>query len=271
MRTTFSVAADDVFFFVEVHGADQLHSLEIGAAELGHHTLVLAGVEHAHEDSLDDIVVVVSQGDLVAAVFFCEAVEIAAAHAGAQIAGGLFDGVDGVKDIGAADLDGNTEQLRVFFDELSVLCQIPGIHAQKDQGKRKLVVALEFLKEFGHQHGVLAAGNTDRDPVALLHELILYDSLFKAADQIMLEGPAQGLVHIASVFFNIKTGFVNIYISVINIHISKDPLLARKALSIAKKALPLVRKAFPLVEKRFCRPFERFYHSISCSVYFSSQ
>ena len=161
----------------------------------------------------------VSQGDFVAAVLLCEAVEIAAAHTGAQIAGGFFDGVDGIEDIGVADFDGNTEKLRVLFDELSVFRKIARVHTQKDQGKGKLVVALELLKEFGHQHGILAAGNTDRDPVAFLYELVLYDSFFEAADQVVFEGPAQGLVHIVSILFEIQTGFVDIYVSVISIHI----------------------------------------------------
>ena len=162
----------------------------------------------------------VAQGDLIAAVLFCEAVEIPAAHAGAQVAGGLFDGVDGIEDVGAADLKRDAEQLRVFFNEIPVFRKISGIHAQKDERKGELVVTLKFLKELCHKHGVLAAGDADRDPVPFFHQLVLYDGLFKTADQIVLEGLTQGFIHVASVFFDIQTGSVNICFSVVGIHIS---------------------------------------------------
>ena len=125
--------SDNVFFPDQIHGTDQLHALKIGAAELGHHALVLTGVEHAHENSLDHIIVMVSQGDLVAAAFFSKAVEVTAAHAGAEIAGGFFDGVDSIKDAGITEFDRDAEEPGVFFDELTVFRQISGIHAQENK------------------------------------------------------------------------------------------------------------------------------------------
>ena len=109
--------AADVFFADEIHGTDEFHSLEIRAPEFGQHSLILAGVEHAHEDGLDGVVKVVAQGDLVAAMLLREAVEIAAAHAGAEIAGGFFDSGNGVKDIGAAEFDRDSQEPGIGLDQ----------------------------------------------------------------------------------------------------------------------------------------------------------
>ena len=44
-----------------------------------------------------------------------------------------------------------------------------------------LVMALQFLKQLCHEHGILTAGNTDSDLIALLHQFILTDCLGKLA------------------------------------------------------------------------------------------
>ena len=67
----------------QIHGTYQLHSLEVGAVQFRHHGLHLSAVDHAHEDGLDDIIEVVSQGDLVAAQFLCLIVKVSTAHPGA--------------------------------------------------------------------------------------------------------------------------------------------------------------------------------------------
>ena len=65
-------------------------------------------------------------------------------------------------------------------------------------------MALELLEELCHQHGVLAAGYADGDPVAFLHEPVLNNSFFKSADQVMLESFTQGFFQVVSVFFDIN-------------------------------------------------------------------
>ena len=95
----------DVVLAHQIQRADEFHALEVGAVKLWHHGLDLRAVEHAHENGLDDIVVVVAEGDLVAAQLLREGVEMAAAHAGAQIARGFFDGVNGIENIGLKDLN----------------------------------------------------------------------------------------------------------------------------------------------------------------------
>ena len=42
MKSRAVAPADDIFFPDQIHGADELHPLEIRAAEFGHHSLVLA-------------------------------------------------------------------------------------------------------------------------------------------------------------------------------------------------------------------------------------
>ena len=80
----------DIILAYQIQRTDQLHTLEIGAVELRHHGLDLGAVEHAHENRLDDIIVVMAQGDLIAAQLFCKIVQVAAAHSGAQITGGFL-------------------------------------------------------------------------------------------------------------------------------------------------------------------------------------
>ena len=50
-----------------VEGADQLHTLEVGAVEFREHSLKLGAEEHTHDRRLNHIAEVMSQGDLVTA------------------------------------------------------------------------------------------------------------------------------------------------------------------------------------------------------------
>ena len=56
-----------VIFADEIHRADKFHTLKVGAVQFRHHRLNLCAVKHAHKDCFDDIVVVVSQRDFIAA------------------------------------------------------------------------------------------------------------------------------------------------------------------------------------------------------------
>ena len=177
----------DVFLADQIHRADQFHTFEVGAPEFGHHSLILTGVEHSHQNCLDGIVIVVSQRYFVASKTFSSAVQISPSHSRTEIARGFFNMKDGVEDRRVEDRDRNPEDAAVFFDQRPVFRKIPGIHTQKRQFEGKLVMPLDLLKELGHQHGILAAGDTDGDVVSLLDQSILNDSLFKAALQIVLK------------------------------------------------------------------------------------
>ena len=147
--------------------------------QLGHHGLHLRAVEHAHEDGLDHVVVVVAQRDLVAAQFPRLAVQVAAAHPGAQVAGILFFVVDDIENIRFKNGDGNAQKPGVVLDHLAVGLVVAGIHDQKFQLKGKLVVPVKLLKQLGHEHGILAAGNAYGDAVAGLDQIIGADGFGK--------------------------------------------------------------------------------------------
>ena len=59
-------------------------------------------------------------------------------------------------------------------------------------------MALQLLKELGHEHGVLPAGDADGDAIIRLHELIGLDGLCKAAEEVPVEAPVldQGLFNL---------------------------------------------------------------------------
>ena len=121
----------DVLLTDQVHRPDQLHSLEICAPEFGHHRLVLSGVQHSHEDRLDDVIIMMAERDLVAAQFFGLSLQISPSHSRTEIAGGFFYIVDRPEDGGVEDRDRNPKDPAVFFDELPVRGKITGIHADE--------------------------------------------------------------------------------------------------------------------------------------------
>lgn len=57
----------DVVFTDKIERADQLHSVKICALQSGEHGLPLPGVQHSHKGGLNDIVIVVSERNFVAA------------------------------------------------------------------------------------------------------------------------------------------------------------------------------------------------------------
>ena len=83
----------------------------------------------------------------------------------------------------------------VFLDDLAVGRAVAGVHHEKAQLKRKFVVELQLLKELCRQHGVLAAGNADRDAVAGLDERILPDGLGEIAPELLPEALSEACLH----------------------------------------------------------------------------
>ena len=55
--------------------------------QLGHHGLYLGPVEHAHKYGLNDVIIMVAQGNLIAAQGFGMVIEIAPPHPGTEVAG----------------------------------------------------------------------------------------------------------------------------------------------------------------------------------------
>ena len=96
--------------------------------KLRHHGLYLSTVQHSHQDRLDDVIVMMSQSDLVAAQLFRMTVQIASAHSRTQIAGGILDIIHCVKYLGFKNGDGNIHQLRIVLNDLTVCLTVAGIH-----------------------------------------------------------------------------------------------------------------------------------------------
>ena len=166
---------DDVLLVDAVERADELHPGEVRAVQLGQHGLHLRAVEHAHDRGFDNVVEMMTEGDLVAAERLRLAVQIAAAHTGAQVAGVLFAVVRDGKDVGFENRDRNVQQRGVALDLVAVDFVVAGVHDKENDLERDLAVPLEQLHQLRHQHGVLAARNADRDFIARLNELIPAD------------------------------------------------------------------------------------------------
>ena len=188
-----------------VHGADQLHTLKVGAVQLRRHGLKLAAEEHTHDGGFDHIVEVVPQRDFVAAQGLCLAVQMAAPHPGAQITGVLFAAVGDLKHVRLKNGDGNVQKPGVALDLLAVDLVVAGVHHQKFQLKGEITVPLQFLHEFGHEHGVLAAGDAHGDAVALLNQVVVLDGVDEGAPQlfaVLFDDAALGfLVRFKNTFF----------------------------------------------------------------------
>ena len=95
----------DIILAYQIQRTDQLHTLEIGAVELRHHGLDLGAVEHAHEDGLNHIIIMMAQGDFVTAQLLREGVKMSAAHAGTEIARGFLDSVYRIENVGLENLN----------------------------------------------------------------------------------------------------------------------------------------------------------------------
>ena len=89
----------DVILTHQIKRTYQLHTLKIRAVQFWHHGLHLCPVKHSHKDSLDHIIIMMSQSDLVAAQFLCLVVEMPSAHTRAQITWRFLDLKDRIKNI----------------------------------------------------------------------------------------------------------------------------------------------------------------------------
>ena len=170
-----ALPGQNVLFVDAVHRADEGHAGKAGAVQFGRHGLQLGTVEHTHNGGLDHVVEVMSQRNFVAAQLLGLAVQVSPAHPGAEVTGVLVGVVGDRKNIALKNGHRDVQQLRVGFDLLAVDLVVAGIHDQKHQFKRNIAVALQFLQELGHQHGVFAAGDAHGDAVAGLHQFIALD------------------------------------------------------------------------------------------------
>ena len=128
-----------------------------------------------------------AQRNFVAAQLLRFLVQVAAAHAGAEVAGRLLAVVGNIKNVGFKHGDGQVQQRGVALDLLTVDLVVAGIHHQIDQLKGYLAVALQFLQQLCHQHGILAAGDADGNLVPCLDQLVPFDGHDKRRPQLFTE------------------------------------------------------------------------------------
>ena len=112
------------------------------------------------------------------------------AHPGAEVAGVLLHLDGDVEDVAVEDGDRDAQQGGVGLDQRPVGRVVARVHHQEFQRKGMVRVALELLHQLGQDHGVLAAGDADRDAVLRLHQLIA------------LDGGDEGVPELLAVFFD---------------------------------------------------------------------
>ena len=94
---------------------------------------------------------------LVAAQLLCFTVKVAPPHSGTYIAGAFFYRIHCAEYVAFKYCNGNSQSLSIAFDQFPVRFVVARIHNKKGQFKFLLSVALDLLKQFGHEHGILTA------------------------------------------------------------------------------------------------------------------
>ena len=144
----------DVLFLDLVHGADQLHTLEILAMKLGHHSLDLAAVEHPHQYGLDHIIKMMSQSDLITAQGLGLGVQVTPAHAGTEVTGIAVHTGHDVEDLAFEDGKRNAQYLGVVLNDFPVIRIVARVHHQEYQfeGIDRILLALTVDKIYVYEN-----------------------------------------------------------------------------------------------------------------------
>ena len=127
-----------------VHRADQFHAVKIGAVQFRHHGLNLPAMEHSHQDRLNDVVIVMTERDLITSEFLGFAVKISPSHSRAEIAGVFLHVEHGIEDIRLKDLNGDPQLFRVLLDHPPVFRAVARVHGD--------IPRLEGHREIGRAH-----------------------------------------------------------------------------------------------------------------------
>ena len=76
----------DILLPDEIQRADQLHPFEMLALQSRHHCLDFSGVQHAHQNRLNDVIIMMTKCDLVTPKLLRMTVEISTSHSRTEIA-----------------------------------------------------------------------------------------------------------------------------------------------------------------------------------------
>lgn len=186
----------DIVLADQVERADQLHAPEVRRMQLRHHGLDLATIEHAHEDGLDHIIIVVSESNLVAAELPGLRIQVATAHTCTQIAWILRYGIYNVKDIRIKHRKRHIEKACIFLDDSEIRVVISRIHAHEGQIEIELVMTLYLLEELGHEKRILAARYAHSHMVAGLQELVGVECLGEFREKTLVIGLSDAFLNL---------------------------------------------------------------------------
>ena len=95
-----------------------------------------------------------------------------------------------IKDVGLENRNRDIQEFCVALDLRAVHLVVARIHHEVDDLEGNIAVAVQFLEELGHQHGILAARDADRNFVTGFHK------------GIALYGGNKGVPELLSVFFD---------------------------------------------------------------------
>ena len=107
------------------------------------------------------------------------------AHPGAQVAGVFFGVIGHVEDVGFKKADRDAQKVRVFFYLPAVFRAVARIHDHVFAFEGHLGHPEQHLEELGHQHGILAAGDADADPVMGCDQAVFFDGGHKGRPQFL--------------------------------------------------------------------------------------
>ena len=143
--------------------------------------------EQTHQKGLHSIVVVMTEGELVAAEVVQRGVERAAAHLGAERAGIVLlphvehDLLDVRRDDGVR----NVQLAAHLRDGRIVHPRKAEVDREPDEVKMQRVIALQMLQRAQEQQRVLAAGNADGNAVALGDHAVFVHALADEGGQFV--------------------------------------------------------------------------------------
>ena len=130
----------DICLTDQIHGADQLHPLEVCAVEFRHHSLYLCSIKHSHKDRLDHIIIMMAKRNLVTSHTFGIRVQMSTPHTRTQITWWFFHMVYRFKNIRFKNLDRDLQSFGIFLDHLTIRRAVTRIHHEKFNLKIKLIV-----------------------------------------------------------------------------------------------------------------------------------
>ena len=175
----------------------------VGADQLGRHALQAPAEEHVHQQRDDDVVTVVAERDLGGAQLARHAVQDAAPQPRAQAAHRLSLGHEALDDavgILVLDPERHAQAAQVRGQHLGREARLLLVEVDGDEVEAHRRARAQRQQDVEQRVAVLAAGQADHDPVALLDHRVVGDRLPDLALQPLaqLVGLERGLARVGA-------------------------------------------------------------------------